>query len=158
MNLKPLFEMQQRLDQAIRIKRDISHVVDLKHLTIDALEVEIAELQNEVRYFKYWSANQKPTDKALEEYADGLHFFLSLGIAFNIPFDFEPYPYHYNDFRKTFRAIKRNILIMRDHRDWYLGFNLFLGLGQLLGFTDEMIEKAYKEKNEVNYKRLEDGY
>lgn len=34
----------------------------------------------------------------------------------------------------------------------------FLGLGLCLGFTWEQIVEAYKEKNEVNHERQENGY
>ena len=43
-----------------------------------AMMVELAELANEIKFFKFWS--QKPQDReaALEEAADVLHFLLSL--------------------------------------------------------------------------------
>ncbi len=50
-----------------------------------ALLVEIGELANETRCFKYWS--NKPASEReviLEEYVDGLHFILSIGIDLGI--------------------------------------------------------------------------
>ena len=50
-----------------------------------ALLVEIGELANATRAFKYWSL--KPAEeraRLLDEYADGLHFFLSLALVFKL--------------------------------------------------------------------------
>ena len=54
-----------------------------------ALLVEIGELANETRCFKYWS--NKPASEReviLEEYVDGLHFILSIGIDLGIDKNF----------------------------------------------------------------------
>jgi dimeric dUTPase (all-alpha-NTP-PPase superfamily) len=159
LNLAPLFDMQEALDNHIRRKQNIPADADLVPDLKDALDVEIAELQNEVRYFKFWSTDRNMRrDKALMEYADGMHFFLSLGLAFEIPREFEPIPHYYADIRKQFRALKRHIYIMEGPMQWYIAFNLFLGLGELLGFSWSEIIRAYAEKNKINHERQEVGY
>jgi dimeric dUTPase (all-alpha-NTP-PPase superfamily) len=159
LNLAALFDMQEALDNHIRRKQNIPADLDLVPYLVDALDVEIAELQNEVRYFKFWSADRNMRrDKALMEYADGMHFFLSLGLAFGIPREFEPLPHHYDDIRKQFRSLKRYVYIMEGPMQWYIAFNLFLGLGELLGFSWSEIEAAYNKKNEVNHERQRAGY
>jgi dimeric dUTPase (all-alpha-NTP-PPase superfamily) len=159
LNLAALFDMQEALDNHIRRKQNIPADLDLIPYLVDALDVEIAELQNEVRYFKFWSADRNMRrDKALMEYADGMHFFLSLGLAFGIPREFEPLPHHYDDIRKQFRSLKRYVYIMEGPMQWYIAFNLFLGLGELLGFSWSEIEAAYNKKNEVNHERQRAGY
>ncbi|WP_227888325.1 dUTP diphosphatase [Cytobacillus oceanisediminis] len=35
---------------------------------------------------------------------------------------------------------------------------VYLHLGEMLGFNSSQIEKAYIDKNEVNYKRQAEGY
>lgn len=47
-----------------------------------ALDTELGELYNELPNFKYWKKNKSTeiTDKAREEFADCLHFLISLGI------------------------------------------------------------------------------
>ena len=46
-----------------------------------ALLVEIGELANETRSFKFWSVKPASEKKIiLEEFVDGIHFILSLGI------------------------------------------------------------------------------
>ncbi|MDA6141611.1 dUTPase, partial [Escherichia coli] len=66
-----------------------------------AFIVELGECAQEHRGFKYWSKDQQPRTKAvrvpammeedkeyynplLEEYVDGLHFVLELGLAYGI--------------------------------------------------------------------------
>lgn len=159
LNLAPLFDMQEALDNHIRRKQNIPADADLVPDLIDALDVEIAELQNEVRYFKFWSTDRNMRrESALVEYVDGLHLFLSLGIVFGIPREFEPLPHHYDDIRKQFRALKRYVYIMEGPMQWYIAFNLFLGLGELLGFSWSEIAQAYVKKNQVNHERQEVGY
>ncbi|MGG3737218.1 dUTP diphosphatase [Aeribacillus pallidus] len=174
-NLAHLFDMQAVLDKEILRRRGIPETTDLTDLKIDALDVEIAELQNEVRYFKYWSQDQKPRMKAvrvpamfeedreyynpcLEEFVDGLHFFLSLGNDFDIPKDFQPIPFVSGDIRKQFKIIKRHIFVMEGPMHWYLAFNAYLGLAEMLGFSWDEVEAAYKEKHQINLKRQAEGY
>ncbi|MDC0763437.1 dUTP diphosphatase [Brevibacillus sp. AG] len=59
MNLQPLFEKQQQLDQYI-IKKKGLEGQDLLPNKILALQVELGELANEWRGFKHWSDNQEP--------------------------------------------------------------------------------------------------
>lgn len=180
MNLAPLFDMQSELDKKIRLAHDIPLSQDLTHYIIDALDVEIAELQNEVRYFKFWSKDQEPrtavldrcdcphcpcleeemdtTNPCLVEYVDCLHFFLDLGNTFSIPKGFIPMPHKGDNFRRSFRALKRHVYVMDGPMQWYLAFNIFLGIGEMLGFTWTEIEAAYRKKNAVNHERVEAGY
>lgn len=88
-----LAPLQEQLDAHIRKKRSLEGQ-DLLLNTIFALQVEVAELANKVRFFKHWSTNQEPRTYAfeeldahqvrewnpvLEEYVDSLHFLLSIG-------------------------------------------------------------------------------
>ncbi|MFB6366866.1 dUTP diphosphatase [Paenibacillus elgii] len=93
--------MQKELDARF-IKEKGLEGVDLLPNTVLALQVEIAELANEWRGFKYWSNDQEPrfnvlevggidcseeklVNRVLEEYADCLHFFLSIARQFDLP-------------------------------------------------------------------------
>ena len=79
MKLTKLFTMQEELDSFIQKNRDTNDdVFQAKGL---ALLVELAELANETRSFKFWST-KGPSDNEviLEEYVDSIHFLLSLGI------------------------------------------------------------------------------
>lgn len=96
----------------------------------------------------------------LEEYVDGLHFVLELGIEIHwcfMKFVFD------NKFRE--KTIDKQFLrvmelaINMQHDDYYYGLlNSFVHLGEMLGFTWEQIEQAYFEKNQINHRRQDDGY
>ena len=79
MKLSQLFTMQQELDSFIQKNREVKRdVFQEKGL---ALLVELAELANETRSFKFWSAKgPSEIEVILEEYVDSIHFLLSLGI------------------------------------------------------------------------------
>lgn len=91
MNLEKLFLTQRELDEKIeeqhpRVEGEIRHSEKVL-----ALLVELGELANETRCFKFWShkpSSEKPV--ILEEYVDGIHFLLSLGLEMGIKeFDIE---------------------------------------------------------------------
>lgn len=98
MNLTKLFEMQRELDERI-IEQHGLQGEDLLPKKILALQVELGELAQEWRGFKFWSKDQQPryekksiafadpggpfeytTYPLLEEYIDCLHFILSIWI------------------------------------------------------------------------------
>jgi len=80
MTVGELFKAQDRLDQVIvdnlltRPSRD--QLINDKMM---ATMVEVGEMANEHRGFKYWSAKGPNEEKLKEEYIDVLHFVLSLG-------------------------------------------------------------------------------
>ena len=82
MNLDELFKLQMELDKRIVEQHSLQNR-SLSSEKILALQVELGELANETRCFKYWST-RKPSEKdvILEEYVDCLHFLLSIGLEF----------------------------------------------------------------------------
>src|SRR5690606_1696390 len=107
MNLKHLFELQAKLDERIYAEHPVQEGENRLAKKILALQVELGELANCWRGFKYWSNDQEPRTKAidfalwvkngrevdeegkptncfknplLEEYVDCLHFILSIGL------------------------------------------------------------------------------
>lgn len=79
--LSDLYELQDEFDKFILEQKSLE--LTEKELLIDkllALQVEVSELANATRAFKYWS-NKVPEVKEviLEEYVDILYFFLSVG-------------------------------------------------------------------------------
>ncbi|MEH7157524.1 dUTP diphosphatase [Neobacillus drentensis] len=187
MNLEKLFQAQKVLRDRIGYNEP-----DRLNKLILALLVELGECANEWRGFKFWSKDQAPrTRKArgpyvdledaefynplLEEYVDGLHFVLELGLEIN-PKDFpivdvEPLT---GEFKSVIEAIRHTfnwtvnldyILFdepfKSDYRIQRTYFNLlqvFITLGEMLGFTWEEVEQAYYAKNSINHQRQEDGY
>jgi len=105
MKLVKLFDAQRKLDEHITRKKGLEGQ-DLFAKKILALLVELGELANEWRGFKFWSNNQEPrtrhvepdiehfdktrearwkeSNPLLEEYVDCLHFILSIGLELGI--------------------------------------------------------------------------
>lgn len=83
MELKELFEMQKKLDEHIMLNKHWNTNLDVYLVEkLLALQVEVSELANATRCFKYWSEKDSESkERLLDEYADVLHFFLSVGLA-----------------------------------------------------------------------------
>lgn len=71
MSISKLFEVQRKLDERIAREKGLEgqNLLDKKIL---ALQVELGELANEWRGFKYWSNDQEPRTTAKCETCDGL--------------------------------------------------------------------------------------
>ena len=161
MNLHKLFEMQNTLDQRIQAEHHLEGV-PLLNKKILSLQVELSELANETRCFKFWSTKE-PSNKdiILEEYVDCLHFILSLGLEKgfqDITLDVKDVCFELSD---QFLNLYINIsdFAIGSSIEKYLNiFNNFLSLGQNLGFSVENIENAYLYKNKINHERQDNGY
>lgn len=161
MDWKSLFDMQQKLDQYI-IEQHALQERDLFQEKILALFVELGELANETRCFKFWStkpANEKSI--ILEEYVDNVHFIMSLGLMKGFGFeageDLEPS----SDLTGQFNTVFQSILVFREQTEqaqYDKLFREFLLLGRMLGFTEADIQTAYYEKNKINFDRQNEGY
>ncbi|WP_405103087.1 dUTP diphosphatase [Oceanobacillus sp. FSL H7-0719] len=182
MNLTKLFEKQQELDARILLEKGLVGQ-DLLDKKILALQVELGELANEWRGFKFWkvdneprtcvinkdgeTANQYYTNPLLEEYVDCLHFILSIGNDLKCELE-ELEPGHFPTISETLINLIRDPAELKyDVRDGIYEefivtytdmFELFLGLGSQLGFTWEQIEQAYFDKNKINHERQNNGY
>ena len=203
MNLEKLFEMQRKLDERIEQEHPKQEGEDRLAKKILALQVELGELCNCWRGFKYWSNNQEPRLKGykeikckwcngsgddgsgvcpdckcegyvykeynplLEEYVDGLHFFLSIGNDFSIDENTDFTPLNNHDVMTQIAILYKRISDfwwkVHDNTDdhiitYYFAFERYLGLSEALGFTWEQVEQAYTKKNAVNFERQENGY
>lgn len=161
-NLAKLFMMQKELDTKIETQHQLQQEI-LFDRKILALLVEVGELANETRCFKFWSVKPPASiDVILEEYVDGIHFILSLGLEIDI----EPTIHFENKQDKRtvteqFLYVYQSITSFKDERSISMYKNMFeeyLFLGELLGFSSAQIEKAYVSKNEVNHERQKQGY
>ena len=159
--LEPLFIAQAKLDATIAENHHISYETT-RHRRIMACLVEIGELANATRCFKYWSNKGKESDEiVLDEFADGLHFFLSLGVDIktskktygltkreeNLTDQFLLIYHRLDEFRKK-----------QDDRSYIKAFQAFLNLLPLLGYKWKQLEEAYYKKLGVNYNRQETNY
>jgi dimeric dUTPase (all-alpha-NTP-PPase superfamily) len=163
MQLKKLFEMQKALDAHIEEKHGLQEE-DLFNRKVLALLVELGELANETRCFKFWSVRPSSAKEViLEEFVDGIHFILSLGIECG----FEKKSFEFNEnpslisvseqFLKVYE-MTGNFQRTKNLIDFVGLFESYLQLASQLGFTDEEIEKGYLLKNEVNYQRQQNNY
>lgn len=162
MNYQQLFHMQKELDRHIETKHQLQDE-DLFERKVLALLVELGELANETRCFKFWSLKfSSPQETVLEEFVDGIHFILSLGIECG--FDREDLAFTIDkkeSVNSQFLSVYDQIGIFRTSRslkDYKELFSAYLNLGEMLGFSSSEIKNAYVEKNEVNYKRQAEGY
>ncbi len=172
MDLNKLYKLQEELDKTIlkneakRTGKEIDKDLLLSQ-TILALQVEVAELANATRCFKHWSTKgAESKERLLDEYADILHFYLSIGNQMGI-----------HEFRLSI-GIKLDVSndVLVDVFTFLLVYisnlrNSFANeyvyskilsnielLGGILGFTEEEIEEAYMKKHKENYRRQEEGY
>ncbi|UTI41079.1 dUTP diphosphatase [Niallia sp. RD1] len=106
-----------------------------------------------------------PENPLLEEYVDGLHFVLEIGLEHGDDIDLknqETFPEASK--RETITKQFTKLFSIKWGRDigyqnnYMQGLELYIGLGEMLGFTWEQIEEAYFEKNKVNHERQNTGY
>ncbi|MEK4301106.1 dUTP diphosphatase [Oceanobacillus sp. FSL W8-0428] len=163
MDWNQLFEMQKKLDTYIENNHDLSSV-NLFHEKHLALLVELGELANETRCFKFWSTKARNNQQdILEEYVDVLHFLMSIGIenGYIYQADGKIKPEENMTESECFYQVYRKAIAYRDNplnENYQQLFSWSLQLGNQLGFTDSDIQKAYWEKNQINYQRQDQGY
>ncbi|WP_373894445.1 dUTP diphosphatase [Virgibacillus sp. CBA3643] len=174
---KQLSKIQSGLDERIVDQHGLEGR-DLLDKKILALQVELGELANEWRGFKFWSKDQEPrtfdrvfyperstfikTNPLLEEYVDCLHFILGIGLEKNFThMIFEPLRDRENDITFQFNQLFNKIGNFQRYQttgNFIAIKSLFFGLGEMLGFTTDQIVDAYMSKNEVNYARQDNAY
>jgi dimeric dUTPase (all-alpha-NTP-PPase superfamily) len=153
--------MQKELDYYIEQKHPRLEGESRQASKVLALLVELGELANETRCFKFWS--NKPASESpiiLEEFVDGVHFLLSLGLEMGVK-EFELKPIKLANLTEQFLGLYNAFSILRiafSDQSYSAAFSAYIGLGEMLGFTWEQIEQAYLEKNAVNHARQDGGY
>ncbi|WP_217562739.1 dUTP diphosphatase [Paenibacillus sp. GbtcB18] len=108
----------------------------------------------------------EPRNPLLEEYADCLHFFLSIARQLDlpekvlfVPDDFEP-----KETTKLFVELLYyvGLILLEPENDRIINFRFalstFYALGDKFGFSYDQITAAYVAKNKANYDRLATGY
>ena len=166
MNLAKLFETQKLLDDRIVDEHNL-YGQDLLPQKILALQVELGELANELpEVFKFWSNKKNDYDKALKEYVDCLHFILSIGLEIKTigeqkveEFRYWSFIPHNEDVVTTISSLMMSFFTFTDDKEKYVMlFCQFIGLGEMIGFTPEQIEKSYYTKNAINHTRQDNKY
>lgn len=166
-SLHSLFNIQKELDQKIIVTHGLENEVFIRQKCM-ALTVEMAELANETRIFKYWSLKgPSAREVILEEYVDSLHFLLSIGLEIKVDQQQLTAELHMDTkqgeedlfaaFEDMFAGIQQFSQAQQEH-DYKQLFQAFLDLGQVLQFSWPQIKEAYLQKNRINHQRQEQGY
>ncbi|MDR1782324.1 MAG: dUTP diphosphatase [Bacilli bacterium] len=159
-NLESLVPLQKKLDETIRNNHHVTNE-DTINERILAFIVELGEFANETRCFKYWSLKKaSEASVILEEYVDGIHFLLSLGIDYNINFNFDIICDNDNltllilDVSAKAAQLVNNI--NKDNLENV--FKTYLKIAAANNIDEQAIINAYLRKNEVNFERQENNY
>jgi len=159
--LSRMFEIQKELDATIAANHNISYATT-RPRRIMALLVEIGELANATRCFKYWSNKPSETkERVLDEYADGLHFFLSLGIDIGSNKTEYEFLNPKADPTEAFHEVYHLIDIFKQNQDeksFINAFQSFFDLLKTLGFSWQDADEAYYKKVGENYRRQQNNY
>ena len=165
--LERILKAQKKLDKAILKEAGFKEGEYPGKKIRVAYNVELGELAQEWKGFKYWKKTKGEVDriKLIEEYADCLHFASSLA---NNTLDISSGSKRFleiaigklGDIPKNYDKIE-NLLL--DCFGTYSETGIIilmqvLELGGALGFTWEEIEEAYFYKNNLNWERLAKGY
>ncbi len=160
MDFKKILEMQKALDKNIQKIHNIKAEEVTMHKVV-ALIVEIAEFANEIQTFKYWKKQKNINDKlVLEEFVDGIHFFLSLSITLKASTNIEPIIVSEDKVEQLAQVFVETSKLKEDLNKEQVekAFGVYMGMAQMIGLTDKDIEDFYIEKNKVNFERLATGY
>ncbi|MFD2046277.1 dUTP diphosphatase [Ornithinibacillus salinisoli] len=161
MDWSRLFTMQKNLDSYIESNHNLEgkNIFQEKYL---ALLVELGELANETRCFKFWSNKPRSNEEViLEEYVDGIHFILSLGIEKGLIFHSEVQVLSSKSETEQFNEVFDLCVMFKNQpsqENYNRLFISYIQLGKLLGLSEEDLQNAYLKKNEINYERQNQGY
>ncbi len=162
MNIEPLFKLQLELDEYVAKNLGIVEEfnwVEYVDKRIFALKVEIAELANEVAFFKYWKQSHViDKSKTIEELADVMHFFLSVGHSRKYTFirELDPLAWKKVPMEQLFQYLMNNNF--DSSGKWKNGFEQLICIGFKLGYTANEMVQSYKDKREKNFGRQKNGY
>ena len=160
-DFEPLFKKQLELDLDIQKRHNVTYEETLERRFL-SLYVEIGELANATRCFKYWSNKpSEPRERVMDEFADGLHFLLSLGVALNIKNKCFEQKETKEDLSNLFVKMYGVIdeLHNKKNEDTYQKtFETFLLIASKLDMNIDDIFASYLLKLGENYHRQETNY
>lgn len=160
-NLADILVLQKELDKNIedKHKNNLDNILNKKKL---ALIVELCEMTNVNRCFKFWSLKKDYDKKELgHEFVDCLHFILSLSLHYKIDkYEYEWNEINYNNSDLTNQTLSLIDLAMKINgkEDCQKFIQSLFELSSSLGLTSDDILNFYKEKNEININRQKGDY
>jgi dimeric dUTPase (all-alpha-NTP-PPase superfamily) len=161
MNIGHLFLLQSELDAHIEERHPRKEGTNRHHDKVLALLVELGELANETRCFKFWS-HKPASEKAviLEEFSDGVHFLLSIGLENGIE-ELNIKPIKARTLTELFIGLYNAFSVLSIYfspKTYSAAWSAYVGLGEMLGFSWDEVEAAYFKKNSKNHARQDGGY
>ncbi|MGL5246464.1 MAG: dUTP diphosphatase [Mycoplasmoidaceae bacterium] len=163
-NLNVIISTQIELDNFIEKNHKLlkRNLISRKRL---ALIVELSELCNEVRCFKFWSLKKSShKDIILDEFVDCLHFIISIGIFYGIKemkFSLKSSSNKKKDniqLSKSFIDLISNVSSLNSEKKVKTFIKKLFQLAIDLDLTFNEINKAYFLKNEININRQKENY
>lgn len=159
--LKDLYLEQAKLDERIHKEHGLDYLIT-RNKRVLALLVEVGELANETRCFKFWS-KKGPSAKEIiiDEFADGMHFYLSIGIDLKTEkTDFTISSDNLSLSEQFIKVYDTIIMLVNNYNleNYYTSFITFLTLIDKLGLTSEEFIEGYYKKLAVNYDRQNKSY
>ena len=159
--LKEMYDKQYELDQEIASNHHISYE-ETKDKRLLALLVELGEFANATRTFKFWSFKPSESkERVLDEFADGLHFLLSLGLAYSFRLDSIEAKKETDNLTDAILASYHYINEFYNERSlekYSKMFEGYLKILAMLGYTWQDAYDAYFLKLEENHHRQETNY
>ena len=156
-----MYEKQYELDQEIASNHHISYE-ETREKRLLALLVELGEFANATRTFKFWSFKPSESkERVLDEFADGLHFLLSLGLAYGYRLESIEVEKENDDLTGAILSSYHFINEFYNDRsaDKYAKmFEGYLKILAVLGYTWQDAYDAYFLKLEENHHRQETNY
>jgi dimeric dUTPase (all-alpha-NTP-PPase superfamily) len=160
-DLTSLYDHQAKLDAHIQSTHHVDYA-STRQKRLLALLVELGELANETRVFKFWSLKARSSDAIiLDEYADGLHFLLSLGIeaqsskkVYTIAAQKIDAVASFLNTYQTIHALQMNF----SATNLESAMQQYLDLISCLGYSVTQVLEAYVNKLNVNYQRQQNHY
>ncbi|MBQ9458028.1 MAG: dUTP diphosphatase [Bacilli bacterium] len=160
-DLSAFFPLQAALDQEIAEKHGIDYPSTFSRRLLSLL-VELGEFANETRCFKYWSLKGPgPKERILDEYADGLHFLLSLGIPLGVSQYKHYFKVEEKDLTEALLTVYANAVELRKNytpEQYAKTFGSYLNLIPLFDYSVLEVGEAYLKKLGVNHQRQEEKY
>lgn len=159
-DVSSLFPLQEALDRRIQSEHKVTYE-ETVHKRILALLVELGEFANETRCFKFWSSKgPSPKEIVLDEYADGLHFLLSLGIVLGVKEYIHEIKESYDLTEMILDTYHKSSKLLEtfDTKTYLEAFGSFLDISEAISASPEEVIEAYHKKLGVNYKRQDTNY
>ena len=159
--LKEMYQKQLELDTEIANNHNISYE-ETKDKRLLALLVELGEFANATRTFKFWSFKPSESkERVLDEFADGLHFLLSLGLAYKFELDSIEAESDETDLTSAILNSYHYINEFYNDRSFVKYAKMFEGYLKILatlGYSWQDAYDAYFLKLEENHHRQETNY